>query len=103
MKKKEGHEGVLLKHPSGGRVGCHRPHRSDRRPSMSRVIKSGGQKSARVSYTHRSENLAYFQRVGAWERVGHCPATSFFLQHRQPLTTLLSYLSSLSKACNSAF
>ena len=81
MKKKEGHEGVLLKHPSGGRVGCHRPHRSDRRPSMSRVIKSGGQKSACVSYTNRSENLAYFLRVGAWDIVRQQASSSSIANH----------------------
>ena len=44
MKKKEGREGVLLKHPSGGRVGRHCPYRSDRRPPTSRAVKSGGRK-----------------------------------------------------------
>ena len=64
---KEGRGGVLLKHPSRGRVGCHRPYKSDRRLSTSRAIKSGGWKSARVSYMRRYENLACFPRadVGA--------------------------------------
>ena len=70
MKKKEGRGGVLLKHPSRGRVGCHRPYRSDRQLPTSRAIKSGGRKSARMSYTHRTKNLACFRRVGASEHVG---------------------------------
>ena len=91
----------FFKHPSRGRVGRNRPHRSDRQPSTSRAIKSGGRKSACVSYTRRSTHLACFPHAGAWERVGPPSSTSFSLRRRQPSTSIPCHSTCLSDHRNS--
>ena len=101
--KKEGRGSVLLKHPSREREWGVTAPIGVTRPPTSRAIKSDGQKSACMSYTLRSENLACFPCTGVWERVGPSPTMNFFLQRRQLSKTLLGYLSSLFNAFNSAF